>query len=98
MVSVQQDLMDKGFMAKLTALPEDSQKLITSAEVNHFYPWRTVDKEDSISTPVRMVVDPQTSGLNDLLAKGQNVISKVIEIVTRNRIVCDTHLIIESNY
>ena len=85
MVKAQKDLMSKGFMMPLKDLPHHNQQAIAEAPNRHYFPWHTVYKEDSVSTPVRMVVDPRTSGLNDLLAKGENVVSKVIEILVRNR-------------
>ena len=41
-------------------------------------------KEDSQSTPVRLVVDPTMSGLNILLAKGEKNLGKIFDILTRN--------------
>ena len=40
-------------------------------------------KEDSISTPVRLVVDPTMSGLNMMLAKGENRIGSINDILIR---------------
>ena len=42
-------------------------------------------KEDSQSTPVRLVVDPTMSGLNILLAKGENNLGNIFDILTRSR-------------
>ena len=46
-------------------------------------------KEDSISTPVRMVVDPTMTGFNLLLAKGENQLGYIFDIIVRNR--CKQH-------
>ena len=47
-----QELMDKGYMQELSMLPRQTQELIASAPFRHFYPWRAVYKEDSVTTPV----------------------------------------------
>ena len=71
-------------MTKLTDLPEQLQEVIKSAEFNHYYCWRVVYKEDSQSTPVRLVVDPTMSGLNILLANGENNLGKIFDILTQS--------------
>ena len=38
-------------------------------------------KEDSVSTPVRLVVDPRMTKLNVILAKGENRLGKLNEIL-----------------
>ena len=40
--------------------------------------WRTAFKEDSLTTPVRVVVDGTCSGINDILAKGENNIPMLV--------------------
>ena len=72
-------------MTKLSDLPEHLQEFIRTADFNHYYSWRVVYKEDSQSTPVRLVVDPTMSGLNILLAKGVNNLSKIFDILTLSR-------------
>ncbi len=79
------DLADRGFMQPLSSLPEDLQKLIADAPVRHFYVWRAVVNEDSLSTPIRMVVDPSTTGLNIILAKGENMLPKIPEMLIQFR-------------
>jgi hypothetical protein len=79
------ELVDRGYMVKITDLPEDTQMLIKSAPFNHYYPWRAVYKEESVTTPVRLVVDPTMTGLNEILAKGTNMLSKIPEILVRFR-------------
>ena len=61
------------------------QEFINNAPFKHAYPWRTVCKEDSISTPYRLVVDPTMSGLNLILAKGESKVQSIHEVVLRNR-------------
>ena len=73
-------------MTKVSNLPEQLQDLIKTAEFNNYYCWRVVYKEDSQSTLVRLVVDPTMSRLNILLAKGENNLGNIFDILTRSRI------------
>ena len=52
-----QELVDKGYMQELSSLPQSTQDIIASTPFCHFYPWRAVYKDDSVTTPVRLVVD-----------------------------------------
>ena len=79
-----EELVEQNIMTKLTDLPEQLQEVIKSAEFNHYYCWRVVYKEDSQSTPVRLVVDPTMSGLNILLANGENNLGKIFDILTQS--------------
>ena len=65
------ELVERDFKTKLSELPEHLQEFIRTADFNHYYCWRVVYKEDSQSTPVRLVVDPTMSGLNILLANNK---------------------------
>ena len=65
-----QELVKKDFMKKLSDCDEDLQNFITDTAFQHYNPWRIVLKEDSISTLVRMVVDPTLTSFNLLLPKG----------------------------
>ena len=65
------ELVKRDFMTKLSELPEHLQEFIRTADFNHYYCWRVVYKEDSQSTPVRLLVDSNMSALNILLAKGE---------------------------
>jgi hypothetical protein len=80
-----QELVDRGHMVKFTDLPESKQTSIKSAPSNHYYPWRAVYKEESVTTPVRLVVDPTMTRLNEILAKRTNMLSKIPEILVRSR-------------
>ena len=84
-----QELVDKGYMQELSSLPQSTQDLIASAPFRHFYPWRAVYKDDSVTTPVRIVVHPTMTGLNEILAKGSNMLSQIPELLIRFR--CFTH-------
>ena len=78
------DLVSKGFLKKLEDLPQQHQELINNGAFRHYMPWRYVLK-DSASTPVRLVVDPSMSGLNECLAKGENKMKKIQDILNRAR-------------
>ena len=80
----QKDLVSKGFMKKLEALPQEQQDQIRDSPFQHFMPWRYVMK-DSASTPLRLVVDPSMSGLNQCLAKGENKMKRIPDILNRAR-------------
>ena len=86
MREVHKDLVSKGFMCKLTDLGEEVQDFIKNAGFRHFNPWRLVMKADSVSTPVRMVVDPTMTYFNLILAKGENLLGMVFEIIIRARV------------
>ena len=86
MRAVHQDLVDLGFIQKLSSLPEDIQKLIKLAAFLHYMPWRGVEKVDSPSTPLRMVVDPTMTGLNSCLPKGENNLGKMNDIIIATRV------------
>ena len=79
------ELVDKGFMVKRKDLPEDLQHVLNKAEFLHYMPWHIAAKEGSLSTPYRMVVDASMTGLNEILAKGENKMSKISDILIRNR-------------
>ena len=68
---------------------EKTQKCIQDAGFQHYNAWRIVLKEDSITTPVRMVVDPTMTVFNLLLAKGENCLGYIFDIIVRNR--CRQH-------
>ena len=86
---VHRDLVEKDFMTRLDDMIDEVQKYIKDAGFRHYNPWRIVMKEDSISTPVRMVVDPTMTGFNLLLAKGENRLGYIFDIIVRNR--CRQH-------
>ena len=83
---VHQELVEKDFMKDCV---EETQNFIKNAGFQHFNPWRIVLKEDSISTPVRMVVDPTMTSFNLLLAKGESRLGYIFDIMVRNR--CKQH-------
>ena len=84
-IKVFAELVKKGFLKKLTDLSECQRKIVDLNGFQHYMPWRIAEKPDSLSTPYRMVVDASMTGLNDILAKGTNGMSKINHILTRNR-------------
>ena len=71
-------------MIKLTDMIKEDQQFIVNASFRHFDPWRIVRKEDTITTPIRLVVDPTFTGLNLTLAKGANRLGQMFDIIVRN--------------
>ena len=72
-------------MVPMESLDPETVRFIQEAPFKHYYLWRVVNKEDSLSTPVRLVVDPTMSGLNCVLATGDNWIGSLLDIILRNR-------------
>ena len=83
MRKVHADLVEKGFMVKLKEMSDKKKKLIKNAPFQHYNPWRLVLKMDSMTTPVRMVVDPTMTSFNEILAKGENRIGLIFTIIIR---------------
>ena len=79
------ELVQRNFMSKLSEMPEKVQKIISDAGFLHYHPWSVVAKEDSISTPIRLVVDPTRTGLNLILPKGENRLGSISNILIGNR-------------
>jgi hypothetical protein len=83
--AAQAELKERGFMVPLSSLPPEKQASIKAAPFQHYFPWRAVYKPGSVSTPVRLVVDPSCTGLNLVLAKGQNMLARIPDILIRLR-------------
>ena len=90
LIRVHKDLVDKGFMKKLTDLTPKQQDTIRTAAFKHYMPWNVAHKPDSASTPHRITVDASITGLNEILAKGENQLSQIPDILIRNR--CRQHI------
>ena len=45
------ELVDRGFMVPMESLDPETVEFIKKAPFRHYYLWRVVNKEDSISTP-----------------------------------------------
>ena len=83
----EQKLQDLGYVDWLSNLDDETIKLILTALVRYFIPWRIVWSK-SLSTPVRTVFDASSKtrsgySLNDLLPKGTNNMNNLIEIIIR---------------
>jgi hypothetical protein len=77
------ELVEKGFMVPLSSFPEKVQQEVRNAPFHHYMPWRAVHNDHSTLTPVRLVMDPTCTGLNEILAKGTNMLPKIPEVLTR---------------
>ena len=85
MIKAHQELVERNFMRRLQDCSPEIQDTIRNAPFNHYYPWFIVQKGDSISTPIRLVVDPTLSGMNLILPKGENRMGQILDIIIRNR-------------
>ena len=69
-------------------LSQEQQRMLSEAEMKFYIPWRAVWKQNSISTPCRVVFDASQItntgySLNDVIAKGRNDMNKLVQIVLR---------------
>ena len=80
-----QGLIDQGFMKKVIDMTPSQQKIIREARFRHYMPWTVAHKPESKSTQFRFAVDATMTGLNLILAKGQNTMTKIPEILISNR-------------
>ena len=90
-ISSHNKLRDKGHVIPYSDLTSDERtKMDSTVGSGYTIPWRTVYKENSLSTPCRMVFDassrtPGGESLNTVLAKGQNKLAKLLNILLRFR-------------
>ena len=63
------ELINLDFVAPLDSAPPELREILQVNEVQYYHIWRAVLKE-SMSTPCRLVVDPSSTMLNLILAKG----------------------------
>lgn len=80
-----EEIYSKGYVAKLKDLPLKLQNEIMNADFQHFFCWRSVFKQGSISTPARLVVDPTVSSFNETIVKGVNCLTNLFTIVLNFR-------------
>ena len=80
-VKFHKDVAEKGFVVPLKTLSSEVQQMIKDAPIRHYFLWRSVFREESLSTPCRIVVDPTMSGLNNVLCKGINCLNSLYMIV-----------------
>ena len=81
-------LQAAGYVDYVKNLSEEMRNLIFGSPVLYFIPWRPAYKQDSVSTPCRMVFDATMSSkgacsLNSLLAKGANSLNNLQSIIIR---------------
>ena len=62
--------------------------MLSETHMKYYIPWRAVWKQNSVSTPCRVVFDASQIentrySLNDVIAKGRNNINELVEIVLR---------------
>ncbi len=79
-VKFHREVAEKGFVVPFKSLDAEIQEMNMSAEIRHYFLWRSVFKA-SLSTPCRVVVDPSQSGLNSVLCKGVNCLNSLYMIV-----------------
>ena len=84
-------LEDKGHVAPVSNLStEELERMNSTPGEGYMIPWRNIFKEASLSTPCRMVFDassrtPGGASLNCILAKGQNKLAKIINLLIKFR-------------
>ena len=89
-INSEKKLQTLGYVEYVKHLPTAIQKSLNSNSIQNFIPWQAVWKENSISTPCRLVYDasmPTKSrfSLNDILAKRRNNMNKLVDIFIRWR-------------
>lgn len=84
------NLQSLGYLQYLKNLSDNDQLSLRTNLAKNFIPWRAVWKENSTSTPWRIVFDASMAtetgySLNDIFAKGRNNMNKLVEIFLRWR-------------
>ena len=77
-------LIDLKFVEKLDDSDPEIIEKVNIAPVTHFHIWRPVFK-DSLSTPVRLIVDPSSTMLNLAVAKSDSGLNSMFSILLRFR-------------
>ena len=83
-------LQELGHVEYVSNLTDDQQQKLKENPIQNFIPWSIVWKDNSLSTPCRVVFNasmPTETGfsLNDILAKGRNNMNLLVEIFIRWR-------------
>ena len=82
-------LHSRGYVVPVSVLNAETKALVEDEkDAGYFIPWRTVFKQDSLSTPCRIVFDassrtPGGTSLNDILALGENKLASIHTILLR---------------
>ena len=81
-------LQQLGYVDFVENLTDDEQQSILNNEAKYFIPWRAVWNTNSLSSRCRLVFDASQANergcsLNDILAKGNNSMNKLVEILVR---------------
>ena len=87
-ITSENKLQRLGHVDYVQNLSQEQQRMLSEAEMKYYIPWRAVWKQNSISTPCRVVFDASQItntgySLNDVIAKGRNNMNKLVEIVLR---------------
>ena len=87
-IAAENQLQELGFVDYVKNLTDKQRKKLFDTALQYFIPWRVVWNSNSITTACRIVFDasmPTRSGksLNDVLAKGQNSMNRLVEVVIR---------------
>ena len=80
-VKFNRELYEKGFVSPLSELSTELQELISSATFRHYFCWRSVSNQNSLTTSTRMVTDPTISHFNDVVAKGVNSLTSLYQLI-----------------
>ena len=84
-------LASKEFVVRAADLPSEITAQLDEIKGPGYYiPWRIMYKESSLSTPCRLVFDASSStpggdSLNNILAKGHNSLSRILDVLIRFR-------------
>ena len=81
MIKLYADLVVQGFMTLLLDMPERIKNMLAIVIVLYYHPLGILAKEDSISTSIRLVVDPTMTGLNLILSKEENRLDSINQIL-----------------
>ena len=89
-LSSESKLQSLGHVEYVKNLSESQQSMLRMSPIQNFIPWSCVWKDNSLSTPCRIVFNaslPTNSqvSLNDILPKGRNNMNKLVEILIRWR-------------
>ena len=81
-------LHELGYVDYYDNLTLEERRIIDNSKGKYYTTWRGVWNENSLSTPCRLVFDAsqandQGYSLNDILAKGNNSLNKLVEILIR---------------